>query len=282
MRAETKKRGKRARTNGSKKTPHAKRKAKAICKPSSGQLALVGVTVPVPLAWFIVPLRLALAAPIKPPTARTRRRQCSVSMRIPMAAFCHIMAPFDSEQIVGLEWLDAAKSTLKPTRVTEAFEEFRYVVDKPGQVNKLFQLGEWDREIPGTKWKRGSGAQRLHLSQAAGQRGQTSTLITSVTGKVTVQLRVYPESMPNLLMFYHVSTMDERNHVTWGREYDDQTKAGLRKLIHSGLNKMVADTLYPTGGAATALTATASDSVFVSLLPPASRTLARLTMQEQD
>ena len=199
-----------------------------------------------------------------------------------MAAFCHVMEPFNSDQIVGLEWLDAAKSKLKPTRVTDSFEEYRYIVDKPGQVNKLFELGSWDAEIPGTKWKRGSGAQRLHLSQAAGQRGQSLTLISSVTGKVTVQLRVYPETMPKLMIFYHVSTMDERNHVTWAREYDAQTKAGLRKMLHAGLHKMVADTLYPTGGTATALTATATESVFASLLPAPSRNLARLTMQDEE
>lgn len=172
-----------------------------------------------------------------------------------MEAFCHLLEPFETGQLEGLEWVGTQpKADLKPTRVTEAFTEYRYVVDKPGLVNKLFDLGTWDPEITGTAYRRGARAQRLHLSQAAGQRGQTSTLVTSVTGKVTVQLRVHPEAMPQLLMTWHVSTMDERNHITWGRAYDAATQAGLRKMIHAGLNVMVADALYPTGPTATALT----------------------------
>jgi hypothetical protein len=107
-------------------------------------------------------------------------------MANPMAAFTHLMAPLETSEIVGLEWLNSpTNSKLKPTRVTDTFEEYKYVVDKGGQINKLFELGDWDREIPGTPWRRGSGSQKLHLSQAAGQRGQTSTFISSVTGKVT-------------------------------------------------------------------------------------------------
>ena len=107
-----------------------------------------------------------------------------------MEAFTHLMAPFETGQITGLKWLGKRKAKLKPTRTTPSFEEFWYVVDKPGQVNKLFSLGDWDREIVGTPWKRGWGCQQLALSQAAGQRGETTTLVSSVTGKVTVQLRV--------------------------------------------------------------------------------------------
>ena len=115
----------------------------------------MGVRVSVPLAWFIVPLRRALAAPIKPPTARTRRRQSKLLMNVPMEAFTHIMAPFETGQITGLKWLGSRKAKLKPTRTTPNFKEFRYVVDKPSQVNQLFNLGDWDREIVGTPWKRG-------------------------------------------------------------------------------------------------------------------------------
>lgn len=110
-------------------------------------------------------------------------------MAIPMAAFCHVMAPFETGQIEKLTWLNAKKTKLKPTRKTKAFIEFRYIVKKAGQLNKLFSLNDWDSEIPETAYKRGSGAQQLYLSQAAGQRGETTTLISSVTGKATIQLR---------------------------------------------------------------------------------------------
>jgi hypothetical protein len=184
-------------------------------------------------------------------------------MKVPMEVLYHILAPFESSEISDLEWVDpATKSKLKPTRVTDSFNEYRYVVVKPGQLNTLFNLGEWDSEIPGTKWKRGSGAQRLHLSQAAGQRGQTTTLISSVTGKVTVEVREYPDGMPNLSIIWHVSTMDEAAHIMWARDYVAATRAGLRKMLSSGLSKMVADALYPTGAGGVPQLTEMTDSVF--------------------
>ena len=200
-------------------------------------------------------------------------------MAVPMEALTHMMAPFETGQIKGLEWLGSTKRKLKPTRTTQTFKEFRYIVDKPTQVNKLFNLGDWDREIAQTPWKRGWGAQQLALTQAAGQRGET-TIVSSVTGKVTVQLRAYTDAMPSLMMMFHVSTMDAQNHIIWARQYDAITQAGLRKLMHHGLNQMVADSLYPTGGVATALAAPAQDSVwsFLTSLPPPNQ--AALTMEE--
>ena len=76
-------------------------------------------------------------------------------MALPIQAFCHLLAPFESKEIQHLEWLGSKKAMLNPTRVTETLKEFRYVVAKPGQVNRLFNLGEWDYEIPGAKWRRG-------------------------------------------------------------------------------------------------------------------------------
>ena len=111
-------------------------------------------------------------------------------MAIPMAAFCHLMAPFQTGQVSKLQWLGATKRKLKPTRTTPTFKEFKYIVDKPGQVNSLFDIGEWDREITGTPWQQGWGCQQLALSQAAGQRGEETTLVSFVTGKVTVQLGI--------------------------------------------------------------------------------------------
>ena len=100
---------------GAKSTGAIVKAKKPAAKPSRGQLALAGAMVSVPLAWFIVPLRRALAVPIRPPTARSRRRQCSVSMALPLAAFCHLLEPFETNELEGLEWLEASKSKLKPT-----------------------------------------------------------------------------------------------------------------------------------------------------------------------
>jgi len=112
------------------------------------------------------------------------------------------------------------------------------------------------------------------------ERRDDDSVVSSVTGKATVQLRVYPDCIPSLMVMYHVSTMDAQNHIMWARQYDAQTRAGLRKLIHNGLSRMVADTLYPTGGVATALTAPAQDTVWslLSSLPPPNQ--AALTMEE--
>jgi hypothetical protein len=56
---------------------------KPTVKPSLGCRALAGARVSLPLAWFVVPLRRAMAAPVRPPTARSRRRQCKISMAVP-------------------------------------------------------------------------------------------------------------------------------------------------------------------------------------------------------
>ena len=89
---------------GAKSTGAIVKAKKPTAKPSRGQLALAGAMVSVPLAWFIVPLRRALAVPIRPLTARSRRRQCNVSMVLPTAAFCHLMEPFETNELEGLEW----------------------------------------------------------------------------------------------------------------------------------------------------------------------------------
>ena len=59
---------------------------KPTVKPSQGQIALGGATVSVPLAWFILPLRRALSAPIKPSSARPCWHPCFASMAFLMQA----------------------------------------------------------------------------------------------------------------------------------------------------------------------------------------------------
>ena len=59
---------------------------KPTVKPSQGQIALGGATVSVPLAWFILPLRRALSAPIKPSSARPWWHPCFASMAFLMQA----------------------------------------------------------------------------------------------------------------------------------------------------------------------------------------------------
>ena len=89
--------------------------------PSQGILALTGVTLTLPLAWFVKPLRAAIAAVIRPPTASTRRRQRVIEMPLPMAAFARLILPFNTGELSGLEWLDEAKTQLKPTKEGSGF-----------------------------------------------------------------------------------------------------------------------------------------------------------------
>ena len=211
-------------------------------------LALAGQTLSLPLAWFVKPLRAAIAAVIRPPTASTRRRQRVIEMPSPMAAFARFILPFNNEELSGLEWLDAAKTQLKPTKEGSGFNEYLYHVRGPSQLNKLLEMEMWDPKIAGTRWRRGFGAQRLYLSQVAGQRGRTSMLVSSACGNMSIRFREYPDKMGMIRLVFGVMTIDSKNHILWNQSYEAQTKAALRNMITSGVRKMALDTEYPTPG----------------------------------
>ena len=176
------------------------RKAKAPKPPpstqSAGALAVSHVMVSLPLLWFLEPLRQAMRTPVRPPTANTRRRQRVLEMLLPIEAFHHLIRGFKTGELAGLRWTEDSPPALHPTRVTPLFNEYKYDVRQPAQLNRLWELQQWDRPVAGTAWRRGWGAQRLQISQAAGQRGRTTMLLSSVCGNVSLRLRQPPHRMP--------------------------------------------------------------------------------------
>ena len=202
----------------------------------------------IPMRWYVEPMRTAMRKAVRPPTATTRRRQRVVQMQVPMEAFVELLKDFCSAELDGLLWIGGPGPTLQPTRETTAYLEYQYFVRKPSQLNKLWDLATWDNVIPGTLWKRGSGAQLLHLSQAACRRGRTSLLISSVAGNVCVRLRAPKDqrAMPTFRMVFTVLTLDQQNHILWNQDFAAGTAAALRNLVEGGRRAMVSDPLYPT------------------------------------
>ena len=125
-----------------------------------------------------------MATPVRPPTASTRRRQRVLDMQLPMEAFTLLLQPFNTGELEGLEWLDDEKTKLQPTSSKPSCKTYNYKISRPSQLNQLWEMQRWERKVEGTQWRRGCGAQRLHLSQAAGRRGRKTVLLSSVCGNV--------------------------------------------------------------------------------------------------
>lgn len=62
--------------------------------------------VSVPLSWFLEPVRNKMRKLVRPPTARTRRKQLVIKERVPIQVLWKMLEPFESGSISGLEWED--------------------------------------------------------------------------------------------------------------------------------------------------------------------------------
>lgn len=91
-----------------------------------------------------------------------------------------------------------------------------------------------------SKYKRGCGAGRLHLSHAAGERRQESSLLAMVCGEVKVcciQSRDWLR-IPTVKITIFVLTMDAAGHIEWPVSWTDATyRAALRKQAHAIIKK---------------------------------------------
>ena len=211
----------------------------------------------VPRHWFSEPMSHAMKTVVRPPTARTRRKEMKIELRMPMQIFLELMAPFNTEDLKGLEWTSAKKTMLKPTKTGKAFNLFKYSVDKPEAVDLLWRLQDREPAEPkGRKPKdgeviphrRGHGSARLHLSHAAQGRGEKTDLLAQVAGAVTVTMKVphHERVMPTLTLLLKVATMDGNGHIIWPRAFGPSTAAALRNQMRSHLKKMIDDPQYPT------------------------------------
>lgn len=207
----------------------------------------------IPKHWFTDPLTHSMKTVVRPPTARTRRKELKIEMKLPMQCFLDLMQPLETDCVTGFEWTDETKTQLKPTKSSKALCQYKYIIDKPSLVDRIWRLEQ--RETAGRcrdgtlkPTRRGLGASRLHLSEAAADRGEMSDLLAGITGNLTIHLTepLKERAMPTLKMLLKVSTMDKNGHIIWGQTFAPRTAAALRKQLRDHLSKMMESVEYPT------------------------------------
>ena len=210
----------------------------------------------VPKHWFSDPLIHSMAALVRPPTKNTRRKQLVIKMGMPLKIFLDLVKDLDSGDCPGFKWKDDSRSALEPTDDKPSYYRFKYTLGKPRLIDKVWSLEKRDKQRrakprpDGTPppFRRGKGAAKLHLSQAAASRGERTDLISMVTGNVILDFK-QPKSeraMPTLQATFAASTMDKNGHINWATKYGDGTAAALRKRLVHHLTEMIAEPEYPT------------------------------------
>lgn len=210
----------------------------------------------VPKHWFSQPLHHAMKTVVRPPTARTRRKQLTIQMKIPEEVFIELMSPLESACVAGFEWVDESKTKLLPTEEKPTFLRYKYTVSKPSLLDKIWRLDTLEKEPARKKdkngntvpFRRGHGCARIHLSAVAAQRGERTDLLAQVTGNTIIDCKVpkFARAIPTLRIKVSVSTMDKSGHVVWANNYTAGTSAALRKQMRCHLAKMIEDPAYPT------------------------------------
>ena len=195
---------------------------------------------------------------VRPPTARTRRKEIVINTKMPVEIFFDLVHPLESGCVKDFKWTDEKKTALEPTRKAKTFNEFKYTMDNPELVDNIWRLE--DRETPPeppkkkrggnaapAPFRRGHGCAKLHLSHAAADRGELTDLLAQVTGNVHMKLKVPHEekSMPSFEMKLKVSTLDKNGHVNWATVFETTTKKSLRKQMRFHLQAMIDSPEYP-------------------------------------
>lgn len=239
------------RKGGKSTTLTARRRKKGALVP-----ARVVEYIQVPKHWYTDVLHAAMSTTVRPPTALTRRKQQKIEMKMPEQIFLDMMNPFHDGEMEGFEWMCPERKALRPTKTTQAYAMYKYIIKKPSLVDKLWRLEVNEKKREPTRRKggetvpprRGHGSTKLHLSQAAAKRGELTNLISGVTGNVIVQLKVPSQQrlMPSFTVRYAVSSMDKRGHINWPTIYEVRTAAALRKQLRFHLQFMIESDEYPT------------------------------------
>ena len=185
---------------------------------------------------------------VRPPTAATRRKQLEIKVNIPEEIFFDLVRPLETGDTKDFEWVG---NRLKPTEIKKTFHRYKYTMTKPSLNDKIFRLQEKEVKPPNSKsnrFRRGHGAARLHLSQAAADRGQRTHLLSQVTGNTTLDMKVPKNKLlkPELTMSLSVSTMGHNGNIEWASTYSARTAASLREQMRSHLKAMMEHPQYPT------------------------------------
>lgn len=106
-----------------------------------------------------------------------------MKIQIPKAIFEELMKPLVEGKLPAME--RGFMNTIKPTSYTQRLLKYNYVLNKGSLSEVLFHLEDFDKRPPQKKrkgkqrvaqYKRGLGCSRLHLSQAASNRGEKAAL----------------------------------------------------------------------------------------------------------
>lgn len=237
------------------KKPKARRGAS---KPKTSRPAKPPIEyISLPKHWFSKPLLQAMATTVRPPTKSTRRKKLIIKLEMPKEIFFDLLKPLDAEDVDGLVWKDEARKELEPTEDFKTYHQYKYTIKKPSVVAKLWRLEESDKEPKrlinkkmgqAVPFRRGLGSAKLHLSHAAGDRGERTDLISQVVGNVSIILKEPKEerAMPTGSITFAAASMDKRGHINWPTLFAPRTAAALRKQIRFHLEKMIDDPTYPT------------------------------------
>ena len=233
-------------------------KLRRPAKPAPNSLLAGGELIRVPLAWFLGPLRQAMRLRVRPVTSNTRRKQLSVKMQVPKACFDALMRPLVDKGVEGLA-LGMFLSCVA-TSTTPRLLRYNYILNKGSLSDSLFRLEEFDKKPkrfiqpkagkqipPALRYKRGLGCARLHLSAAAGARGELAQTIAMVCGAVLISYREPKafRAMGTLELKMFVLSMDHNGHILWPTKFGAKTQAALRRQARVLLQRMMEDPLYP-------------------------------------
>ena len=202
------------------------------------------------MSWFTDPFYTSTKTVVRPAVASMRRKEVTVKVSAPMAAFKDILSGLEDGCTAGFKRTE--RQRLVPTRNSSNSFIYQYKFKKASVIQKLMTLERGDLtrgptgKLPRGASKRGLGAARLHLSKASQARGRLAKLISMVcTATLTIIEPKRLVSMPRAVLNMTVLTMDQHGHITWPTNFDAAGKARLRKAVRRQLERMTADPLYP-------------------------------------
>ena len=109
-------------------------------KPTEGMIT-------VPLNWFWDVFRGNMTKLVRPPTAKTRRKEMLIKEKVPMDVVYKLLEVFETDEIPGLKWEEDSTGArvLKPTKGTTRSLWYEYNFKKGPTTDKLWRIQESDK-----------------------------------------------------------------------------------------------------------------------------------------
>ena len=262
-----------------KSMPRRRPRPSALEAPSPQPMQLT------PPEWVMYPYLKAVRKLIRPPTARTRRKQVKVSVPFSRSCFEHLMAQMQENDVDDLERTPAGR--LIPTKETKALLRFNYKISKPTALNTFFSLEKTDMLLPagGSRrgpFRRGSGAARAHVTAKDARQGKIAGAISMACGNTLIHFKESTNKLqqPTLTVLFFVMTMDKSGHVLWPTVFSDKARAMLRKAARRQVQIMMDSSDHPVDASwGPSLTGTGSSTTWQPAPRPTVATAPAATSQ---